>query len=224
MFKPYSTLVPVAFITLLLDVTSADVISIENHGFEARVVGPAGGFILSDIPSWDFTGQVGTFKPAAFQYPGGIPEGVNVAALGNNSGAGSIYQMLTATLQASGEYDLSVDIGRRSDFPFSATTIELLAGSDVLASSSITDPGAGGFERVSLSYIAPVSGGLLGQSLGIRFVVGQFGQANFDNVTLTVNNAVAVPEPRFAAFYMFGIIATLCFIRRYQSATAPDVV
>jgi hypothetical protein len=84
-------------------------INVSNPGFEDLVLsgpGGAGNFVLDNIPSWVITSvpsQTATFKPGPGQFPGGVPEGVNVAAVGNTT-VGIISQTLSATLAANTTY------------------------------------------------------------------------------------------------------------------------
>jgi len=90
-----------------------------------------------------------TFKPSTGAEGGGefvgIPNGVNVAAIGNEIGGANIFQALTATVSANTLYTLKVSVGARADFPFSEYTIDLEAGGTVLAADSSLDPSPGTF-------------------------------------------------------------------------------
>jgi hypothetical protein len=195
-------------------VARGGVISVSNPGFERRVLSTPGSYALFDVPDWSITGQVGTFRPGTFNFPAGVPEGVNVAAIGNNSGGGTLEQTLAATLSSNTKYSLMVDVGRRLDYPFSAYSIELLAGGVAIASSSVLNPLAGTFQSEELIFTTGSTHAHLGQTLGIRLTGSTArAQVNFDNVRLNAINANAVPEPSTLAFGFFAA-GTLLMRRR----------
>lgn len=119
-------------------------LTIANPSFEDKVLACSPGFgcfIDGDIPGWSVSTipQTATFKPSTTvggTFPGGIPNGVNVAAVGNQTGTGAIWQTLSATLQPNTAYSLSAAIGRRADFPYSGYSMELNVGQNVLMSKS----------------------------------------------------------------------------------------
>ncbi|MCC9603401.1 hypothetical protein LOC67_22860 [Stieleria sp. JC731] len=191
--------------------------TILNPGFEQLVIGGNGGafgYVLYDIPNWTFTGEVGTFKPDGGQFPGGVPEGVNVAAIGNQSGSGSISQTLNLALQPHMRYSLMVDVGRRLDFPFTTYSVELLAGSEVIATGSNVDPSAGNFQLEELSFTTGETHAQIGQDLGIRLTTNiAGGQVDFDNVRLNVS---AIPEPSFFAFGLLSSVVVATRRRRWS--------
>jgi hypothetical protein len=133
----------------------AELITVANHGFEDFVLpgpGGPGNYVLNDIPSWVVSGETATFKPGAGQFPGGVPEGFNVAAVGSGVSSGAISQILTATLQANTTYTLTVDVGHRSDVALSPYNIELIAGGVTLASDSSLSPSRGIFLTDTINY------------------------------------------------------------------------
>lgn len=186
-------------------------LAVTNPSFEARVLTCAAGpncFILGDIPGWAVSTvpQTATFKPSIGSggiYPSGVPDGFNVAAVGNQDGAGSISQVLADVLTPDTAYTLSAAIGYRADFPFSGYSLDLLAGQTLLASASGLTPAVGSFLFDSLTFQSTASTLGIGQPLSIRLrslIAGA--QADFDVVTLT---AAPVPEPSVVLMLLAGL-------------------
>jgi hypothetical protein len=148
-----------AFLTWTSSRIWAADIPIVNAGFEQVVLPCAGGpgcatAVGVPMVGWTGTGNFWTFKPstgAGAIFPGGVPEGVNVAALAGN---GTITQTLTATLRTNTNYTLQFSIGSRADQAFAGYRVELLAGSTVLASDSSLSPPTGTFVTGSESPAA----------------------------------------------------------------------
>ncbi len=170
-------------------------IPIANAGFELVVL-PCSGLNCSSafsVAGWTGTGEYSTFKPATG--PGGyflssVPEGVNVAALGDNFGNGVLVQALDATLQPNASYTLVFSVGSRTDFPFAGYNVELLAGSTTLASDSTLAPPSGTFVTGRIVYSSSANPALLGQRLGIRLTGNIRGQAAFDKISLDATPTV----------------------------------
>ena len=162
------------------------------------------------IPGWDFAGTantfVGLFNPPADSYPTaggqGTPtgaDGAQVAFLFNNGGPAesvSAVQALGETLEAGRSYTLTVAIGRFDPSQpyvpstFGGYTVELLAGSTVIASDTDTqDPPQGEFrDAVAVASAASIPPGLVGQPLSIRLGISDNVAArstHFDDVRLT---------------------------------------
>jgi lysophospholipase L1-like esterase len=162
------------------------------------------------IGGWSFEATPATysgiFNPPVGSYPtaagNGTPtgaDGANAAYLFNNGGPTESViarQQLSATLQPESEYLLRVAIGRfLPDQPYASSTyggytIELLAGSNVIASSSgMIDPATATF-RDAIATVSSdrVAATLLGQPLSVRLSLAG-AQAprstHFDSVRLT---------------------------------------
>ena len=199
-------------------------VTILNHSFEAPIAPqqPDGYFTDNNSPvvigNWvsanDPGAQQGVLDPTKSEnltnnglYYGlqPVPDGDQVAY----SNGGIIAQQLSAVLQPNTQYTLSAYIGRRKVIDFAGNSIELLAGSTVLAASPSVTPLAGEFELVTVNYASGSSDPLIGQALTIR--LKSLGiQTNFDNITL---DASPIPEPSailgLLGFGLLGIGSTL---------------
>lgn len=214
-------------------------IPIVNSSFEALAPGivlgvrnwtcdpcfQAGGTVTLDpIVGWTIigTGDAGTFRPSANEYPGGgglttpatgIPDGVNVAF----SNGPEISQVLTTPLAAGQPYMLKVDIGNRNDLPLPDFTIALLAGGNLLTSvdsTSLTSlPANGAFSTVTLSYLAASDNPLLGQNLEIQLINNGGSQMNYDNVSLST-----IPLPAAVWLFGAGLLGLVGVARRKNAA------
>lgn len=216
MFKRIGLSLPLALATTAM----AAPVLITNADFEdlglACAAGP-GCFALGSIPGWALTNaeHLATFKPSvgpAGTFPGGIPDGSsNVAAIGDMVTTASIFQLLSAVLLPDMVYTLSVDVGHRSDVPFSGYSIELDAGSMALVSSSALSPAAGAFLTDTLTFTTTSTTAGLGSVLGIRLSSANAGgQVGFDHVRLETSPVViAVPEPASLALALCGLGASI---------------
>ena len=165
-------------------------VPIANAGFEdVALTCTAGPFCasLGNVTGWTGTGHFYTFMPSVGsggEYPSGIPEGVNVAALGEDAGSGVVVQTLGITLQPNTTYTLTFSVGSRADFAFAGYSVELLAGSTTVASDSSLAPSSGTFATGRIVYSSTNASPLVGQSLGIRLTGNAPGQADFDKISL----------------------------------------
>ena len=147
-------------------------IPIVNAGFEQVVLPCAAGrncYASYTVTGWT-SSACATFKPSTGPggiFPAGIPEGVNVLALGfADSSNGITSQTLTASLQANTAYTLMFSIGSRADIAFAGGSVELLAGSTTLASDSSTTPPSGTFVTRRIVYSSTAANpALLGRKL-----------------------------------------------------------
>jgi hypothetical protein len=119
--------------------------------------------------------------PTTTQFPGGIPNGINVAAV---DGGASISQTLAATLTALTQYTLVVYVGQRADYPLSGYLISLDAGGHVLASASSPIPAAGTFTPVTVNFLSGASNPDLGGTLSIVLATTGYAQAESDAISL----------------------------------------
>jgi len=155
---------------------------------------------------WSASGpDAGALAPSLTQYnPLSLPDGASVAFI--NTGA--IFQVLSSTLQA-GAYSLSVYIGSRKDASLGSYTVELLAGSTVIASDSndLTVPANSFVKDTNSGLTVNILAGNpnLGAPLEIMLIASEPGggppnlptnQADFDLVALDFRAAQSsVPEP-----------------------------
>lgn len=189
----------------------ASVVAIGDPSFEGIALSP-GGFTsgLYATNSWNSNVNAGIFRPTASSYPGGAPDGLNIAY---SSSSAVIDQVLTATLTANTTYTLSVAVGSRLDPPhLDGYTIQLLAGGVVLAgTTNFPVPTDGSFIVATDVYTAGVSDPHLGQALEIRLLSAPTGQTSFDNVQLDAT--LSAPEP--GRIMLLGLAAAgACLDRR----------
>ncbi len=204
-------------------------VAINNPSFESPVTAPgtfAGGQ-ASGPTDWTVynsgatNGQrfFGVWNPSTTNsFVNGAPDGANVGVvfLENTTdlAEAGLRQTLTATLQLSTQYSLTVDVGNFSDadggsFDFSGFPgyrVELFAGGTLLALDSNTlSPGEGIFETSVVMFTTGNSHPNAGQAMAIRLVNlnGPGIEVNFDNVRL---DATPVPEPSTLLFGAIGVI------------------
>jgi len=190
----------------------ADEIEITNPGFESPAYadgdyGPTDGwtlgyYTLPDTTTWvdGGTDESGGYNPAAdADYGGVVPEGDNVAYTSSFAGYDTgLSQILSATLQANTQYDLSVSVGNPALYnggPTADYRIELLAGGVLLASDTGPSPLDDTWKTASLTYDSGANPAQLGQPLEIRLLAVDFDdwyEVHFDNVTLSYSEAVPV--------------------------------
>jgi hypothetical protein len=204
------------FFVFAPDVLRANTIPITNFSFEADVLAP-GAFDLGNVPGWTGSPSAffSTFHPTATQFPGGVPDGVNVAAVQ----LGSIFQTLSATLTANTQYTLMVGVGQRADFPLGSYLITLEAGGSVLALESSQTPSPGTFATSTISFLAAPGNPHLGQALTIRLAETGNGQVDYDFVRLDGTSTAAIPEPASATLIAAGFAALTLLRRSRQSRT-----
>lgn len=183
---PVRASLPLLLLTLILiapgAVAAVDV-AIANPGFEADPL-PLGG-IRRTITGWRTSpgGGDGIFRPTASDYPGGIPEGRNVAYV--NLPGNSVRQTLTTPLRADTTYVLSVAVGWNNNDRFAGSIVQLRAGGTVLAEDrSSLRPAQGTWVRTAVRYTSGDSDPELGAPLEI-WLLSPGVQANYDDVRLT---------------------------------------
>jgi hypothetical protein len=178
-------------------------IPVTNASFESPVV--MDGAQIAQATGWTITSS-GVWNPSTAQWGASppVPNGVQVAYA---IAGGSLAQTLTGhTLLADQIYTMTVYVGTRSTGTGSALyEVALYAGTTKLASkTNATDPlTPGQFRLVTVSYTAPSSGPLLGQTLSVQLsgLTGTTRQSNFDVVTLNY-----VPLPPSALLLGSGLL------------------
>lgn len=167
-------------------------VPITNPGFEADPL-PIGG-IRTTITGWRTSpgGGDGIFRPTASDYPGGIPEGRNVAYV--NLPGNSVRQILSTPLEPNTTYVLSVEVGWNNNDPFAGYLVQLRAGGTVLAEDrSKLRPVQGTWVTSTVRYTSGDAGPELGAPLEI-WLLSPGVQANYDDVRLTAEAG----EPRIS--------------------------
>jgi len=198
--KPDLTLIPVPIV---------------NAGFEDPILGEGGwtstptawtnGYYDVTAPGVWVVGDSGSgaYNPTAADGYGGVAaEGYNLMAATSSAGYDKgMNQVLSATLQANTQYELSALVGNPFLFNGSTATadyrIELLAGGVLLASDTGPSPADDTTWTVArLTYDSGGSPAQLGEALEIRLLAVNFTDwkgVDFDDVKLTA--AIPAPDP-----------------------------
>jgi hypothetical protein len=102
-------------------------VSISNPGFEKPVLAKKGDSISGSIPGWQLdtpgAGPIyyGVWWPSEFDYPGGVPDGQNIAFVDSQAPIGSgvvaIEQTLATALEPNTRYSLEVGLAISSSRP-----------------------------------------------------------------------------------------------------------
>jgi hypothetical protein len=179
-------------------------ITIQNASFETynpltSSCGTGCAFNSGPIPGW--TGTGGSWEPNSTYFSAPPPDG-NIVAYTNG---GTISQDLGTTLLSNSIYTLSVFVGNRLDGDSGVYSIAIYAGGtllDSLSGSGSSIP-AGTFadEIFAFSTGSTVTPG----DLSIILSNPSGGQADFDNVSLTVAPSTAVPEPTPLVLLVAGV-------------------
>ncbi len=157
-------------------------ITVNNFSFELPVQG-SGGYTVGTATGWTVTGTGGVFYPTAGNMSQGAYDGNQVGWI--QSVGGSLSQTLSTTLATYTQYALSVEQQNRSDgYTNVSSTVELLAGSNVLGSSVVTGGTGGTNVLQTVNFISCESTSNTGQPLGISLISGGQ-QSDWDNVFLT---------------------------------------
>jgi len=200
---------------LMASPTMAQNIPLQNPSFEDPVL--ADGAFQQGGNGWGFSGiNAGTFNPSAMSYPGGAPQGENVAYIEN----GVLIQGIAEPLRADRTYRIRFAIGSRSDNPV-PTTVPLTVsvfGSAVRApdglppaafQTTVFAPAAGTFQYVDLSF--QTNSGTPG--LGLPIVLRVAGNAspsqfNVDDFSFSAGQQQqSVPvDNRLALFSLIGLM------------------
>jgi hypothetical protein len=254
-------LVPAAILFCAATMAQASTITVLNPSFEADVltcVPSSPGCSTDDfITDWtgttaypegfngagtDYTGAFGVYNPGTISYPGGVPNGVNVAFLQGIANSVSISQTLSATLQANDTYTLNVWEGLRDDtgvidpgLGCNGSNISLEADGTVLNSlaneTTVTCPSVrGAFQEFTVTFnSAGVNAALLGDALEIVLTANGSGsiyepsEIDFDAVSLTDTlgapaGGSPVPEPSTVGIMAAALVGLCAISRRRRSA------
>jgi hypothetical protein len=158
-----------------------------NPGFEDDVLSCTPGYYCDSAGASGWLVGTGTsvFKPSTSQFPGGVPEGVNVVALGYSAVTGSILQVAPAVVRANTAYTLKLAVGARADNPFTGYVAKLMAANVTLASDNSLSPAPGTFQTDVIVYRTGANPVQYGQPLTIFVKSFGTGQADIDDVSLT---------------------------------------
>ena len=210
----------------------AAAIPIQNAGFESGILAQNGNGTFSQLipgstifatggtlDNWIASSSTvgaaaGGFAPS----PGGGVNWTSTWWTGNNigylqatSGTVALSQTLAATLLNDSTYTLSALVGRRIFTPVLNYSIQLWAGSTMLASASNLALASNSSGSDSVTYASGSSNPLAGQTLSIVLRstnAGSVTEAFFDNVSLDVVAPVSgVPEPSTMGLVVLGIAA-----------------
>ncbi|MGD0301466.1 MAG: hypothetical protein ABSE86_30685 [Bryobacteraceae bacterium] len=236
----------------------ADTLTILNPSFEANVLAcsPGPGCATDDtLTDWTastanpsgFSGggvafnNFGVYKPGTGQYPGGVPDGVNVAYLSTNVFNISISQVLGSDLKANDTYTLTGFVGIRKDTSVIPPgigdfgyNVALDANGTVLTSlvnegevNAFLTPGT--FVPFTVTFNSGSSPAQLGKALEIVLTDDGSGnqfepsEMDFDKLSLTDTSqsggGSTVPEPALGGVLAAAVLG-ICAIHRRRLITA----
>lgn len=197
-------------------------VPIVNPSFEVDPLAP--GADQPTITGWDTTagGGDGIFRPTLSDYPGGAPDGLNVAYV--NLSGNRVRQVLTTTLEAGTRYVLEVEVGWNNNDPFVGYLVQLRAGGDILAEDDSTQsPVQGTFVTSTVELIVDHGHPQLGEPLEI-WLLSPGIQANFDDVRLTAEHVGVCSEIQIVPFHLADVaggsgVNTLFAVRNLTDAS-----
>jgi uncharacterized protein (TIGR03437 family) len=240
-----------ALLFLACSVANAQSITIQNPSFETATLpfpgggaGPYCNLIASTneatsgtLANW--TGASSGVDAAAGAWApvvGNVNDWTSKWWVGNNIGFVQAYasatvtlsQALTAMLQNNTTYTLSALIGHRASNPRFNYSLQLLAGSTVLASANSLSLASNSFGTDSVTYSAGPNNALAGMPLTVVIsttgINGATTEVDFDNITLTASAPAPVISANgvvtASAFGDFSSVAAGSWIEIYGSNLA----
>lgn len=191
----------IALISLSLPASLfAEAIPVVNPSFEDDVLCD-GCSQTATVTGWNVTsgGGDGVLNPDATQYPGGVPDGANIAFL--NGTGNFVHQTLASNLEAGMRYTLTVNVGQRADENFVGYRVQLRAGGEILAEDNSTQtPTPGTFVTSTVTYKSSAADSELGEPLEIWLLTLGI-QSNFDNVQLDAAACCVDPPSGMTAWW-----------------------
>ena len=248
---------PAAILLCTASLVQADTLTILNPSFETDVLAcsPGPGCATDDTLT-DWTGSTanpsgfsgggvafnnfGVYKPGTAEYPGGVPDGVNVAYLSTNVYNVSISQVLGSDLVANDTYTLTGFVGIRKDTSVIPPgigdfgyNVALEANGTVLNSlvnegkvNAFLTPGT--FVPFTVTFNSGSTPAQLGQALEIVLTDDGSGnqfepsEIDFDKLSLTDTSqsggGSTVPEPSLGLVLAAAMVG-ICAIHRRRRAT-----
>jgi hypothetical protein len=248
---------PAAILLCTASLVQADTLTILNPSFETDVLAcsPGPGCATDDtLTDWTastanpsgFSGggvafnNFGVYKPGTAEYPGGVPDGVNVAYLSTNVYNVSISQVLGSDLVANDTYTLTGFVGIRKDTSVIPPgigdfgyNVALEANGTVLNSlvnegkvNAFLTPGT--FVPFTVTFNSGSTPAQLGQALEIVLTDDGSGnqfepsEIDFDKLSLTDTSqsggGSTVPEPSLGLVLAAAMVG-ICAIHRRRRAT-----
>ena len=160
-------------------------IAVANPGFEDDAIFCAGCYYPA-ITGWLVGPNSGVQNGTAATFPGGLPNGVNFAYVGNAHSTGSLTQVLNATVKANSTYTLKMNVGQQLGIGLTGYVAALVADGVTLASDNSLKPAPGTFLEETIVYNSGPNPPQLGRPLVIFIKSSGNGQVDIDNVSLTV--------------------------------------
>lgn len=227
----------IALAGCLLSCGSLQAVTISNYSFETPVLADNG--VSASIPNWNEDGDyfpannhIGVYNPPLSAYPGGVPDGNNVAIIfslppdagSGQPGGGDIWQQTAKQLEITdASYSLSAYVGNELGVAQIATTFELRSGTNYATSTLLksltvsggnTDVADGTFAQFTLTWsqsdanFATLLAAHLGEPVIIAFSVPANTGANSD-IDLVQLSVTSVPEPASLTLLLPGLLLFL---------------
>lgn len=180
-----STLLPPLAACCLWTASAQVPIRVANPGFDEDVIFCAGCYYPA-ITGWTVGPNSGVQNGTAGNFPGGVPNGVNFAYVGNAHSTGSIAQTVNAVVKPNSTYTLTMSVGQQLGIALTGYVAALTAGGVTLASDSSLKPAPGTFLEETIVYSSGPNPTQLGLPLVIFVKSFGNGQVDIANVSLTV--------------------------------------
>ena len=213
-------------------------LAVTNFDFETGGGLVDGGFSSGTIPTgWSAipgnapTGSYyGYFNPDDKGYTGaggtpgtiGTMSGPNVFYFGSCATGQGIQQTLGSTFALNTTYQTTFSLGCRNDPTYQASiSVQLLAGSSVLASGTFLNSTADTFADYAITYAASTANtSLVGMPLTVSFAEydqnGTVTEVDLDNVRVTAT--AVVPEPSTWTLLSLGVVGACAVALRRRRA------